>query len=66
MTLVEEREQGIHPSLLRRFSDAPLVNAAISIYQGRAAALGIPLGSKVNLPAPLQVEETDKKERGCE
>lgn len=59
MALVEERVKGIHPSVLRRFSDAPLVNAAISIYQAKADAMGLFFRPKVNLPDPLQVDESD-------
>lgn len=59
LALVEERTNGIQPHVLKKFSDAPLVNAAISIYQTKADAIGLSFRTKVNLPAPLQVEESD-------
>ena len=59
MALVERKEKELHSSILRKFSDAPMVNAAISLYMDKAAAAGIRFRQKVNLPRHLAVAESD-------
>ena len=59
MALVEQKERGLHALSVKKISDAPLVNAAISLYLDRAQELDIPFRYKVNLPEKPAVEESD-------
>lgn len=55
------REQGnlLDSTRVEIFSEAPLINAAVSIYFRRAQAVGIKIHHKINLPAQFATDESD-------
>ena len=59
MKLIESREGQLETTKIQTFSPHPIVNAALSVYMGRAETLGIPVDCSISLPVKLGVEEHD-------
>lgn len=59
LKFIEARETQLESTKLQSFSPHPILNAALSVYIGRAKALGIPVECQVSLPVKFGVDEHD-------
>ncbi len=57
--LIRDREDRLSATKVQAYSPYPILNAALSVYIGRAEALGIPVQCSVSLPTKLMVSEND-------
>ncbi len=56
---IRTQEKRLDATVIRPFSDLPLVNAALSVYLRHAEKMGIRVRQKVNLPERLSADEND-------
>ena len=56
---ISEQEFLLQKTYIKRFCDAPLINAALSIYFQRAAENNIKVTEKINLPEKFSTDEAD-------
>ena len=56
---ISEQEFLLQKTYIKRFCDAPLINAALSIYFQRAAENNIKVTEKINLPKKFSTDEAD-------
>lgn len=56
---IEAQERRLDATAIRPYCHSPLVNAALSIYLGRAKALGIRVRQRINLPPRFRAAEND-------
>ena len=59
MQYIKEQDNLLDKTVVKKFCDAPLVNAAISIYFNRARELNIKFYHKINLPAEFSTDENE-------
>ncbi len=59
MEYIRGQEHLLDTTVIRSFSDSPIVNAAISIYLQRAKSLGIRVRQQVSMPVHPATDETD-------
>ena len=59
MHYIKEQDSLLDKTVVKNFCDAPLINAAISIYFRRAEELGIKVFHKINLPTDFSTDEND-------
>ena len=56
---LEKQEQKLPSAVILSYSDSPIINTAISIYNSRTQKLGIKFSPKVNLPKDFNTDEND-------
>ncbi|MBO6247012.1 MAG: GHKL domain-containing protein [Anaerovibrio sp.] len=56
---LEKQEQKLPSAVILSYSDSPIINTAISIYNSRTKKLGIKFIPKINLPANFNTDEND-------
>ena len=56
---LEKQEQKLPSAVILSYSDSPIINTAISIYNSRTQKLGIKFIPKINLPANFNTDEND-------
>ncbi len=59
MQYIKEQDSLLDKTVVKKFCDAPLINAAVSIYFSRARELGVKFYHKINLPAEFSTDEND-------
>lgn len=59
MAYIREQDALLDKTAVKKFCDAPLVNAALSIYFSRAEDIGVKLKQKINLPENFSTDEND-------
>lgn len=59
LKLIESRKNQLEATRVQAFSPHPILNAALSVYIGRAKELGIPVECHVSLPVKFGVDEHD-------
>ncbi|MBQ7515127.1 MAG: sensor histidine kinase [Schwartzia sp.] len=57
LALIRDREDRLNKTTVQAYSPYPILNAALSVYIGRAEALGIPVECSVSLSSKLRVDE---------
>ncbi|ORT99147.1 ATP-binding region, ATPase domain protein [Anaerovibrio sp. JC8] len=56
---LQKQEQKLPSAAILSYSDSPIINTAISIYNSRTQKLGINFSPKVNLPSNFTTDEND-------
>ena len=59
MEYINAQENLLSKTFVERYCDAPLVNAALSIYLRRAQEIGVKITQKINLPENFYTDEND-------
>lgn len=56
---IGNEEKWLGKTAVKNFCSQPLINAALSVYIGRAEKLGIKINHKINLPNRISIDERD-------
>lgn len=59
MDFIQQQDELLEKTTVNKFCDAPLINAALSIYLRRAEEIGVNVIQKINLPENFSTDESE-------